>query len=265
MPDPDEVYDIEPPDEPSPPASPPSGSGSATSGTPASPASAESPLRDRSVHGLDVCPNCGSPMRGTDTLVCLRCGYDLKTMQVVKTKTGVVEKDDDAAPPVALVRPGGPGWLPGAMLAVGLLVLVVATLAGWRGLFPEVAAEADITFPTRLLGLARLPVRLAVWTLCVVAGLGAISWRAERPFGDLPLALGRAAGIAAVAMIVTLLRVPWRFGEIALECAGATGVALLLVSVLFRLKPRDAGQAVLFALGTFVVIAAGAYLVVWAA
>ena len=39
--------------------------------------------RPSSPKELDVCPNCGASMRGAETLVCLRCGFDLKTMRVI--------------------------------------------------------------------------------------------------------------------------------------------------------------------------------------
>src|SRR5881394_3589690 len=34
----------------------------------------EPPPGGYSVQELDVCPSCGAPMRGADTLVCTRCG-----------------------------------------------------------------------------------------------------------------------------------------------------------------------------------------------
>ncbi len=248
----DDTYGIEPEDEG--PESPP----------PASPSSATP--REKSVHALDICPNCGAPMRGRDSLVCLRCGYDLKTMRVVKTKTGETtvadepDEPDEPAPPLA--QPGGPGWLPTALLAAGLFVMAVATLAGWRGLFP--AAEEAIPFGERLQGLVRLPVVLAVWTTCVMTGLTVVAWLNQRALGDLPLALGRAAGISAVAMTVMLLRLPWRFGEVAAECVAATIAILALTFLVFRLTPRDAGKTALFALVAFIVVVVGARLVIWA-
>ena len=40
------------------------------------------------VKTLDVCPNCGANLPSSDSLVCLRCGFNLKTLQVMATETG---------------------------------------------------------------------------------------------------------------------------------------------------------------------------------
>src|SRR5687768_17541375 len=94
----------------------------------------ERPLRDedstkQSVKELDVCPNCGASMRGTDALVCLRCGFDLKTMRVVKTEVGEAVEPVAEAPP--LVRPGmGDLWLPAVIAAACGGFLLICYMAG---------------------------------------------------------------------------------------------------------------------------------------
>ena len=40
------------------------------------------------VKSLDICPNCGKAMGKARNLICLKCGFDLKTMKVIETKTG---------------------------------------------------------------------------------------------------------------------------------------------------------------------------------
>jgi hypothetical protein len=108
----DKQYDLEPrePDaEPAPEARP---------RPPQAPEIEESPA----VRALDVCPNCGSPLGGVDVVVCLRCGFDLKSLKVIETETGgtaapEAEKQEDRV----LSEPGtGDYWLPWAMAAIGL-------------------------------------------------------------------------------------------------------------------------------------------------
>jgi len=48
----------------------------------------EPPAESSHIKGLDVCPNCASPLGGVDAVVCLRCGFDMKTLKVIKVETG---------------------------------------------------------------------------------------------------------------------------------------------------------------------------------
>ncbi|MCZ6445243.1 MAG: hypothetical protein O6758_03555, partial [Planctomycetota bacterium] len=75
--------------------------------TPRGEAESSAGQTESSVKALDTCPNCGASMAATDTLLCLRCGFDLKTLKVIKTVTGEaakveqLEQEDEEAPPIS--------------------------------------------------------------------------------------------------------------------------------------------------------------------
>src|SRR5262245_21124318 len=176
-----EHYGVEPPETPEPPqceqAAPARRVGVPRSGE-AKPLPLEDQPAERSAmrddsgrpsspKELDICPNCGASMRGAETLVCLRCGFDLKTMRVIQTATGesaipTAEEDEELRRP--LVEPGmGDLYLPGIMAGLSGLLLLIGFLAGARGLFPQLEAEiasgahgADITIGDRLQGILQL-------------------------------------------------------------------------------------------------------------
>ncbi len=52
------------------------------------------------IKALDVCPNCGSPLGAVDVVVCMRCGFDLKSLKVIETEKGevVVPEAPEEAP-----------------------------------------------------------------------------------------------------------------------------------------------------------------------
>ncbi len=102
------------------------------------------PAEGSHVKGLDVCPNCASPLGGVDAVVCLRCGFDMKTLKVIKVKTGETvapEADEpEQAEPLCVPGVGGVG-LPAVMAGVSLVLLAMGYLLGARGL---VAGPRDI-------------------------------------------------------------------------------------------------------------------------
>jgi hypothetical protein len=226
------------------------------------------------VKDLDVCPNCGASMRGTDTLVCLRCGFDLKTMKVVKTVTGEVapesEAEQEKGPP--LVEPGmGDLWLPGAMAVISGALLMICYLAGAHGLFPSTAegTPADIGPALRFQYLLRFIIFSAMGAAC---GLGALAFLANmlgmrlvEHISDLKLAAVRMLGIVVTARLAALIDFPsqtleW-ITEIVIQIAAFAGLSI----VLFRLNPRDALTLAGAAVILFVLLWLGAYMVVWSA
>lgn len=219
------------------------------------------------------CPNCGAPMRGDDTLLCLRCGYDLKSMSVVET----VAADDptagaatEAVAVPAITRPGAGGLrLPGAMAVLAAVAMIVGYLAGARGLFPALVEAADGPAPTigwdlRFEFAARFPVLLALWTMCGVGALGALAWLFGREFGDVRLAVVRMVGIMAVARTVSFLDLGWPIAEFIAEAVGQSAVFVVLAAILFRLKLKEAGILLALCIGAFVVLSLGAHLIAWA-
>ena len=89
------------------------------------------PPEPDSIRALDVCPNCGSPLGGVDVVVCLRCGYDMKAMKVIKTDTKGTAAEPQEQDSGVLVEAGlGDLWLPAAMAVAGLGLLGAGYL--WR-------------------------------------------------------------------------------------------------------------------------------------
>ena len=225
------------------------------------------------VHALDVCPNCGSPMRGGDTIVCLECGYDLKTMTVVETVSGGAGSDDadadreDESDPLAVAV--GPSWLALALAGVAGAVLVAGCLAGATGLYrlAEAAAESDVApvieWPLRIEGLGRLVVIIALWTACGIGGLRTAAWILERPLGDRRRAAASMLAVVSIARLVTFLDLPGPTVELFVEGLGEALVFLGASIVLFRLPPRSAAIVLGFTALSFLVLYATAWTVVW--
>jgi hypothetical protein len=230
-----------------------------------------------SPHDLDVCPNCGAPMRTGDTLVCMRCGFDLKTMTVVKTKTGEVEAKPEAEPADPLVkRHAMEPWLPISLAGVAALILLIGYLVGATGLFPAVQAEATaevagepplpvtIGLADRMLGVARFPVRLGLWTLCGLGAVAAAAWVFGRPVGDVALAFWRMLAAVAVARLAGFVDLTSKPLEWFVEAVIQAGAFFLLVMGLFRFRPRNAGTIVGLTIVVFAILYGIARLVTWA-
>ncbi len=232
-----------------------------------------------SVKTLDVCPNCGASMRGTDQLVCIRCGFDLKTMRAVETKVGEIDAAEVQAAAEAtqpLIRPGnGDFWLPTVLACAGGLMLLVGYFAKLPGLFPIAAAKAAadkqavvITFLDSVQGVLRAAVLVGVFTAC---GMGALMFLASmlgrktgKTVDDLKLGAMRLLSMVLITRLVTIISLP----PAGLEWIVETIVQLIVfwgLSIsLFRLKPRDAATFTGAAVLMIIVIWAAAWSVIWA-
>jgi hypothetical protein len=229
-----------------------------------SPGGDEPASKGAGADGYDwVCPNCGAEMESRRSLVCLRCGFDFKSLKVIKTATGQseVEDEQEEAAPVELVRPTAlDPWLPAAIAAGCGLLLVASYLLGAAGLFhgSERVVDADgtvtVSLGARLIGLLRFVILAAFWVGCGVAGLLALAhlngWKVSR----LPLGLLRCAAVVLAMRLTTILSVGSRSMEWTLEMIAHLAVGLGLTMLLFRLKPRDTMTlAVMFILGLMAV------------
>lgn len=219
-----------------------------------------------SVKALDTCPNCGASMAATDTLLCLRCGFDLKTLKVIKTVTGEAakveqdEQEDEEAPPISV--PGrGELWLPAAVAIASLLILSIGYLRAAGGLFAD--AEA-IGVGWRLMGLLNVAASTAVMTFAGLGGLFVVATILQRPLGDVKLAAARMLGIVAAIALLRFLNVENAAWEWTFELASQAVAFIGLAMAMFRLSVRDAatvlGVTVLAVVGLLMV----SKLVLWA-
>jgi hypothetical protein len=232
----------------------------------------EKPSAEGSVRALDVCPNCGAPMRDTSTLVCLRCGFDLKRLEVIETKTGETTGDEEGEEKREPLVGPGPGdlWLPLTIAGIALAVLAIGCLAGMKGLFPTLkfaALEAEQAFEVdvsgRLIALVRMPALILLWTICGFGSLVAGAWMFSRPFGDVRLAATRMVAIVAAARVLAFIDLPAKIAEFPLEAIGKAIVFLLLTMWLFRLSVRDAATLLAMTIVSFAALYLVAHLVMW--
>jgi hypothetical protein len=224
-----------------------------------------------------TCPNCSAIMPDKDALVCLRCGFDMKSLYVQKTRVGKpVEIDEEEEPDdeeVGTDKPicrsgGGDFWLPGIIGGISAALLIVGYLAGAMGLFPELRAAEQVAqpgFADRMLGLLRFIIIVSLMTGCGISGLWMLALALSRPLGDLALAAARIAAIVAVMRLVTFLN----FGnhrqlELIVESVLHAALFVGLSIVAFTIKPRTALMLGGFALMTYLAIWVAARLIVLA-
>ena len=205
------------------------------------------------IHSLDICPNCGKTMGGTRNLICMHCGFDLKTMKVIQTAKGEVTVEEEQqteaerwqATPIC-----GPGLgdfiTPGIMAAIGFGALLIGLLAGAPGLYPDPEAG-------RLRGVLAEVVISAMWIGAGGAAVKVLSILLERPAGDLRLVFARAAGIVALMRLATFVNFETNSWEWVFQSALQLPIAAGLSWLLYKITPRDA--AILLGLAIFAFVA----------
>jgi hypothetical protein len=225
----------------------------------------DAPLPTGDVHDLDVCPNCGASMRGTDELVCLRCGFDLKTMKTIETRVGeagVDEEDEELEERAPLSIPGrGDLWLPGAVAGVSILVLIIAYAGGVGMLFD--GAETP-NFGDRLVAVLRFLVRLSVWGGSALAAL----WVTARiinqqPLGEISVAAVRVLAAVAVINLVRFIGLEHDAWEKGIELVLQAGLFPLMLLALFGMPLRDAAATAIITIGTLLAMVLAPLIVSW--
>jgi hypothetical protein len=211
----------------------------------------EVPLSMRPIKDLDTCPNCGASMGSTGEIVCMRCGFDLKTMKQVKVQTGVVEVEHEGSMPDGtpvdqrkpLVTPGHMGGLGGTRLPLIVagacaLLLLIAYLAGVRGVFlPN--PEKELTFGMKSMGALRMLITSGMLALCGLGSLWFLSFLLSMRLGDWALAAARMLGIVMVMQLVTLMNFAGNGLEWTIESILQAGVFAGLSILAFGIKPKD--------------------------
>ncbi len=208
------------------------------------PVDTDDDLPDKSVKALDVCPNCGSPMPGADALVCLRCGYDLKQMRVIKPELGEIEADEGDRRPM-LSKPGmGDLWLPSAVAVFSLVIMIIAYFSGYPGLFPFLEEDIEkIDTWMRLQGVLGYISRQVVWIICGIGVLALIAHTDKKQLGDFLLAVLRMVAVTTTMSLPTLINFTSDSGEMSLEYVVRPIVAVVLLMLFYRLAIRDAAMA----------------------
>ena len=208
-----------------------------------------------SVKALDVCPNCGATMRQGNMLVCLRCGFDLKTLRVLKTQTGeeIQEEDEEEEePPEPLCRPGrGDFLVPSIVAGISVLLISIGYLIGADGLYDLHSDTGVAIAPVVAQRFGQWGVYLAtlvVGSLCGLAGVFVVSRLNETTFGDWRLGSLRIVAVVATMWLAKFLDLGGKFLEIGTEWILHGGIFVGLSMFFFRLTPRDAATAGLTAL-----------------
>ncbi len=188
---------------------------------------------------IEVCPNCGATLPGDETLICLRCGFNLKTLKVIQTTTGETSESEEAeveAP--AISGPGQGGLLlPQIMAAASALVISVGYLSGAEGLF---IGDTSPGFGRRVVGLVGGLLLIALWSAAGLGGLGFLArFVVLRKLGDLRLAAVRMLAITATMRLLAFIDLPQQL-EWTLEFIGQAAVFVGLAMYFYVLNVRNA-------------------------
>ncbi|HWB18963.1 MAG TPA: hypothetical protein VG711_01590 [Phycisphaerales bacterium] len=223
---------------------------------------------------LDVCPNCGAPMRGKDTLLCLRCGFDLKSNKVVKTTVGKAEEheehDHDEIPPPEsiLVREGRGGlWLAEAIAGICIAALLVGYLAGSVGLFPAFEPTKDnptVPVLVRFTELLRYLAISGIWVGCGLVALYVLAGILQKTFGDMKLALARLSAVVAAMQLATFINLNSSYENLA-ELPVQFAIFVALSILLFTISPKDALSLAGLTVGVFLLLCLVSFVLYWAA
>ncbi len=205
-----------------------------------------------------------------DQLVCLECGFDLKTLKIIDIETGVEEIDTEDQREKCLSRSGvGDQWLPGGIAAVGAGALMFGYAAGAGGLYSPIAGAGDgaastIAASMRLSELVRLLVSTLLWTGCGVVGIFFTAHILKQRVGDLRLAVIRLMALVLAAKLMQFIDFPrHQILEHGLEIVLEFAVFIALGMGLFRLALRDAATMAAVTAISFLLLLGASHLVVW--
>lgn len=246
----------------------------------------------------EPCPQCSTPLPSADAVLCPSCGYDLLRLKRHETvvgrpvevdRLGVVDAplegaarpgrvDESADSSHAPARPALAATpstrVPLAIAAVCVLVLAVAALAGWSGLFPRVDGlyrDAEGAFlaasphwTERLETVVKIAVRTLVLGVAALAAILLVARVRRSSIGDLGTVAARALAIVAAAQLFTLLSFSSRPTEMIAQLAGECALFAALVVLWFRFRLPEALQALGATLAIAVALHGFAWVVWWA-
>ncbi len=227
---------------------------------------------------LDICPNCTADIDETMQMVCMKCGYNLRTMQVEKTVAGVDERNIDdeldehgrvKKPPLSPPGRGGTA-LPLVIASGCAIALLAGLLAGHHGLFAAYVNAQDaepasvvVGWAARFTGMLRYLVNTATWAGVVLASLWLFARVMEQPLGIANLVLARAVGIACAMKIASLVPVTTQAIRFPLEIGGHFAILFVLAVALFKMSPKTAGFFTLMTIIVWMITYLASTLIVW--
>ena len=209
---------------------------------------------DRSHSSREQCPNCRAAFSDPDSLVCIRCGFDLKDLKQQQTTVGEEsgaeidpELDETAGheAPVLTLPGRGDQWLPLVLAGGALLILLAAYLGGAPGLYPLLTRQAEfetISWGARLLGIAQFVIVSIMLYACAAAGLVLTGLTLPKPVGPWRLAAARLAAIVLLTQLIKLITLPGpRSLEWAVEAILQGAVFIMMTAALFALPATTVG------------------------
>lgn len=219
----------------------------------------------------EKCPNCGQVLPADDSVVCIHCGYDLRTVVIRTTK---IEEPIEAPPEaLPLTRERIPTQVTGITAAVAATIVVIAYFAGYSGLFARqeglfLNAEGKFAAASPPAGIRMHAVIsfLAIRSILVLAGLGALRIHSHLkavPVGSLPKAAVHLAAISAVGGLFLLISFSHPGLESAAELVAQGSVAVLGLLLLFRLAVMDALLMIVVTVLLLILVIGSAFLVTW--
>lgn len=217
------------------------------------------------IESLDVCPNCGATMRGTDELVCLRCGFDLKSMKVIETRTGedsVDEIVEEGAEPPPLSKPGrGDLWMPAAVAGVSAVVLIIGCAGGVLGLYT--GADSP-NFGMRLVAIAQTLLRFAVWGGAVIGALWCTARLInQQPLGEIKLVAMRALAAVAAINLVRFINLEHDSWEQGIELVLQAALLPPILTAMFGISFRDSMWTAIITIGALLTMVLAPLIVSW--
>jgi hypothetical protein len=190
--------------------------------------------------GAEPCPRCGKPV-APEAVLCVSCGYDVRTHATTPIQTGVA-LEDDPKPMPEFVKPGlGSAQTIAIAGAVVLLAAVITTLiAGPAGRPPGAPAA---TVPQTVAAVLLILVNGFMHSATGLLALGATAWLTDHRFGRVDLGAARMFLIFSVFQLMLTIPLPWTPAvALGTKWLAASAAYWLLAMALFRKGPEPAGM-----------------------
>jgi hypothetical protein len=219
----------------------------------------------------ESCPNCGQPLPNDDSIVCVKCGFDLRTVEIRTTAVGPAV--EAPPPPRPLTRDGISFRVTAITAAVAVAIMLIAYLSGAAGLFPRqegLFLGADYKFNlarpqawARLFGLLSFIGQRAIFFLATYAAIAVQSHLKSAPMGNRTVAAAHIACIVCISGLLLLIALPHPGIEAAIELLGQAAIGALGLMTLFRFRPAEAVITLGITILALIILIGGAHLIAW--